>query len=331
MLAFNFFSYKIISEHKSILPDIQIKTSERIEIMVNQHDSVKLSSPCRGEALRSRVISHTSYLIPPTSYLLPPTSYLKFNKRFTLIELLVVIAVIAILAGMLLPALGQAKGVAKRAQCLNNLKTIGMVTRLYQDDNEDYLIPIRMSTKYLPPRCISGDTFSLNQIAAELYPEAIGIREINRNMNFLPYYDYIGTAFECPQDDPKNYIYDKTLAWWSSYRSSYGFNLMITSDIRDAMAPSYSYCAPGNNPKTWKIPSRTVWGTDKCQQSVSIEFHRGNRDQPDDTANCGVGFWHQKGANVLFLDLHVAHMIPSYTAPTGWHGVSFDASTIARQ
>ncbi|MBR4221582.1 MAG: prepilin-type N-terminal cleavage/methylation domain-containing protein [Victivallales bacterium] len=67
------------------------------------------------------------------------------KKCFTLIELLVVIAIIAILAAMLLPALSKAREKARATSCVNMLKQMALVMRLYQDDYEDYACASRMS------------------------------------------------------------------------------------------------------------------------------------------------------------------------------------------
>ena len=78
----------------------------------------------RGGFKLSSLISHLSYL-----------------RHFTLIELLVVIAIIAILAGMLLPALGKAKGLAYGVACTNGMKQIKLAEESYTADYDDYILP----------------------------------------------------------------------------------------------------------------------------------------------------------------------------------------------
>jgi prepilin-type N-terminal cleavage/methylation domain-containing protein/prepilin-type processing-associated H-X9-DG protein len=129
------------------------------------------------------------------------TSFRKIG--FTLIELLVVIAIIAILAALLLPALGRAKQKAQGVSCMNNLKQLQLSWMMYADDNQDRLVPVGG---------IPDLVVTVNPTFAALKPQWVFGRvdstDSATNTWFLEnglLYPYVRTAkpYKCPADPNK--------------------------------------------------------------------------------------------------------------------------------
>ena len=113
-------------------------------------------------------------------------------KTFTLIELLVVIAIIAILAGLLLPALNQARKMAKGVQCTANRKTFAILFANYANDYKEYLIPSKMTT---PPPYNRGWHKGIAPGSALAWNETAYLFSMSEN---LFGYSAFNRIFSCP-------------------------------------------------------------------------------------------------------------------------------------
>jgi prepilin-type N-terminal cleavage/methylation domain-containing protein/prepilin-type processing-associated H-X9-DG protein len=124
------------------------------------------------------------------------------HRAFSLIELLVVIAIIAILAALLLPALGRSKTKAQNAACLNNLRQLGIATRLYSVDNEEHL----PSAEILPSLPIDPQN-PLPRIC-DLLANYIG-KTAGTNTNSA-------TVFKCPLDKKSRFAAEGSSYEWNA-------------------------------------------------------------------------------------------------------------------
>jgi len=210
-----------------------------------------------------------------------------------LIELLVVIAIIAILASLLLPALGAAKEKAKQTTCMNNLKQWGVMTALYCDDCDGYY---PLSADYMDPPPLGGPMWWYMALEEHLGKNVVGD----------------STAMWAYMYDPETLIRCPTKSVDSPSLPSTYPDYGVNRDVFH-MQGNDGDLLPVNavlRPDRLRYPTRTLVLADGRTAYSSTEYIK--RTDPGYTSR-SIDYRHGNGINLSLTDGHVERQsTPAY-------------------
>ncbi len=234
---------------------------------------------------------------------------LKHGHGFTLLEILVVISIIAILASMLLPAIGAVREAARTTNCLSNVRQIGMATVAYATDNESQL-PYRpedpSQSIYIP--CLGHDGAPLEYFIAEALGSArTGWFTSSKNK-----------VFNCPSSPYKKIIsiWGGTKDIWATASGAAG-----NYDFMNAYEGSLYYLY--QDWTTLGLTNRLNLSTFQRMSQTPWQFCS-NRGGPDPVGFLGLQgkSWHVSGKRpTVFMDGHGKILVTPASCVGGNNGL----------